>query len=160
MLASFRGRKDCEHELALHRLAAGAVVGCYLLIAGSIGARVTPDLPGSVAWLLAAFEMAAIGILCHLALRPGVSTARRLAGILIDVGALSCCMHLAGETAVPLYPVYFVAIFANGSRLGTAYLLAANREHWYFTGIAKVHGALLRLCHQESPAPTPSPSHM
>ncbi len=42
----------------------------------------------------------------------------------------------------------------------SAYLLAANREHWYFTGIAKVHGALLRLCHQESPAPTPSPSHM
>jgi len=42
----------------------------------------------------------------------------------------------------------------------SAYLLAANREHWYFTGIAKVHEALLRLCHLPSPAPTPPPSHI
>jgi outer membrane murein-binding lipoprotein Lpp len=28
----------------------------------------------------------------------------------------------------------------------SAYLLAATREHWYFVGIAKVHGALSRLC--------------
>jgi hypothetical protein len=39
----------------------------------------------------------------------------------------------------------------------SAYLLAANREPWYFTGIAKVHGALRRLCHpssEPSSAPT------
>ncbi len=28
----------------------------------------------------------------------------------------------------------------------SAYLLAATREHWFFTGIAKVHGNLPRLC--------------
>ena len=28
----------------------------------------------------------------------------------------------------------------------SAYLLTATRQHWYFVGIAKVHGALSRLC--------------
>ena len=28
----------------------------------------------------------------------------------------------------------------------SAYLLAATRQHWFFVGIAKVHGALSRLC--------------
>src|SRR5262249_50116733 len=83
-------------------------------------------LPRSVAWLFAAFELAAIGILCHVVLRPGVSLARRLAGMLADLGALSCCMHLGGETSLPLYPVYFLAIFANGFRFGTPHLLAAT----------------------------------
>ncbi len=40
----------------------------------------------------------------------------------------------------------------------SAYLLAANREHWYFIGIAKVHGKLHRLCQPSRPAPTPSPT--
>jgi hypothetical protein len=31
----------------------------------------------------------------------------------------------------------------------SAYLLAATRQHWFFVGIAKVHGALSRLCPKE-----------
>jgi len=38
----------------------------------------------------------------------------------------------------------------------SAYLLAANRKHWFFTGIAKVHGKLSDLCHKASPSPSPS----
>ena len=34
---------------------------------------------------------------------------------------------------------------AGGSEY-SAYLLAATREHWFFVGIAKVHGNLSRLC--------------
>ena len=123
--AKLRDRPDCEHELALYRLAVGALAGCYLLIAGSLEERGGHDLLGSIVWLFAAFELAALGIFCHLLLRPGVSAARRLAGILVDLGALSYCMHIGGETAVPLYPLYLLAILANGFRFGTRYLLAA-----------------------------------
>ena len=123
--AKLRDRPDCEHELALYRLAVGALAGCYLLIAGSLVERGGHDLLGPIAWLFAGFELASLGIFCHLLLRPGASAARRLAGILLDLGALSYCMHIGGETAVPLYPLYLLAILANGFRFGTRYLLAA-----------------------------------
>jgi CheY-like chemotaxis protein len=123
--AKLRERPDSEHELALYRLAVGALAGCYLLIAGSLEERGGHDLLGSIVWLFAAFELASLGMFCHLLLRPGASAARRLAGILLDLGALSYCMHVGGETALPLYPLYLLAILANGFRFGTRYLLAA-----------------------------------
>src|SRR5205807_3750380 len=61
----------------------------------------------------------------HLLMRPDVCAARRLAGIVLDVGALSYCMHIGGETAAPLYPLYSLVILANGFRFGRPYLLAA-----------------------------------
>ncbi len=123
--ARLRDRPDCEHELALYRLAAGGLAACYLLTAGSLEARGDHDLLRSIVWLFAAFELASLGIFCHLLLRPDASTARRLAGIFVDLGALSYCMHIGGETALPLYPLYLLAISANGFRFGTRYLLAA-----------------------------------
>jgi hypothetical protein len=44
----------------------------------------------------------------------------------------------------------------SGGAEYSAYLLAANREHWFFIGIAKVHGTLSDLCHPASPSPSPS----
>jgi len=123
--AKLRDCRDCEHELALYRLAAGGLAGCYLLIAGSLGERGGHDLLRSILWLFAAFELASLGILCHLLLRPDASAVRRLAGILVDFGALSYCVHIGGETALPLYPLYLLVILANGFRFGTRYLLAA-----------------------------------
>ncbi len=123
--ARLRDRPNCEHELALYRLAAGGLAACYLLTAGSLEARGDHDLLRSIVWLFAAFELASLGIFCHLLLRPGASAARRLAGIFVDLGALSYCMHIGGETALPLYPLYLLAISANGFRFGTRYLLAA-----------------------------------
>lgn len=38
----------------------------------------------------------------------------------------------------------------------SAYLLAANREHWYFVGIAKMHGNLRRLCRPSIPTASPT----
>ena len=123
--AKLRDCRDREHELALYRLAAGGLAGCYLLIAGSLGERGGHDLLRSILWLFAAFELASLGILCHLLLRPDASAVRRLAGILVDFGALSYCVHIGGETALPLYPLYLLVILANGFRFGTRYLLAA-----------------------------------
>ncbi len=123
--ARLRDRPNCEHELALYRLAAGGLAACYLLTAGSLEARGDHDLLRSIVWLFAAFELASLGIFCHLLLRPGASAARRLAGIFVDLGALSYCMHIGGETALPLYPLYLLAVSANGFRFGTRYLLAA-----------------------------------
>jgi CheY-like chemotaxis protein len=123
--AKVRDCRDSEHELALYRLAAGGLAGCYLLIAGSLGERGGHDLLRSIVWLFAAFELASLAIFCHLLLRPEASAARRLAGILLDFGALSYCMHIGGETALPLYPLYLLVILTNGFRFGTRYLLAA-----------------------------------
>lgn len=123
--AKLRDGRNSEHELALYRLPAGGLAGCYLLIAGSLGERGGHDLLESIVWLFAAFELASLAIFCHLLLRPDASAARRLAGILVDFGALSYCMHIGGETALPLYPLYLLIILTNGFRFGTRYLLAA-----------------------------------
>jgi CheY-like chemotaxis protein/HPt (histidine-containing phosphotransfer) domain-containing protein len=122
--ARLRGRPDSEHELPLYRLAIGGLAGCYLLIASSLEAHGGRDPTPSIAWVLAAYELISLGILCDLLLRSGASAGRRLAGILVDFGALSYCMHVSGEIALPLYPLYLVAIWANGFRFGTRYLLA------------------------------------
>jgi CheY-like chemotaxis protein/HPt (histidine-containing phosphotransfer) domain-containing protein len=114
-----------ELDLALYRFAAGGLVGGYLLIAGWLGGTGGRDLLLPVAWLLVGFELAALALLCHLLLRPGRSAGRCVAGMLVDLGALSYCMHLGGETAAPLYPVYLLIVLTNGSRFGTRYLLAA-----------------------------------
>src|SRR5919201_2025035 len=123
--AKLRRCPNSEHELALYRLAAGGLAGCFLFIVGWLGGAGGHDLLRSIVWLFAAFELVSLGIFCHVLLRPGACAARRLAGILIDLGALSYCMHIAGETAVPLYPLYLLAIFANGFGFGKPYLLAA-----------------------------------
>ena len=123
--AKLRSRPDREHELALYRLAIGGLAGCYLLVAASLEARNGRNLLPSIALLFAAFELASLGLLCHLLLQPGISAARRLAGILLDLGGLSYCMYIDGEMALPLYPLYLLAILANGFRFGTRYLLAA-----------------------------------
>jgi CheY-like chemotaxis protein/HPt (histidine-containing phosphotransfer) domain-containing protein len=123
--AKLRDRPDREHELALYRLGVGGLVGCYLLIAGSVEEHGGHELLRPIAWLFAGFELTALGIFCHLLSRPGVCAARRLAGILVDLGALSYCMHIGGEMAAPLYPLYSLVILANGFRFGRPYVLAA-----------------------------------
>src|SRR6266480_3050919 len=79
--AKLRDRPDSEHELALYRLAVGGLAGCYLLVAGLLEERGGHDLLRSIGWLFAAYELVSVGIFCDLLLRPGVSAARRLAGI-------------------------------------------------------------------------------
>src|SRR5262249_26756352 len=123
--AKLEGRPDTEHELALYRLAVGGLAGCYLLIAGWLEPHSGRDLIRSVAWLLVTYELVSLAIFGDLLLRPAASPARRLAGILLDLGALSYCMHVGGEIAAPLYPLYLMVIWANGFRFGTRYLLAA-----------------------------------
>jgi CheY-like chemotaxis protein/HPt (histidine-containing phosphotransfer) domain-containing protein len=123
--ARLRDSPARERDLALYRFAAGGLVGGYLLIAGWLGGAGGRDLLSPIAWLLVGFELAALAVLCHLLLRPGRSAGRRLAGMLVDLGALSYCMHVGGETAAPLYPVYLLIVLTNGSRFGTRYLLAA-----------------------------------
>src|SRR5262249_7753764 len=109
IVAKLEGRPDTEHELALYRLAVGGRAGCYLLIAGWLEPHGGHDLIRSVASLLAAYELISLAIFGDLLLRPVVSPARRLAGILLDLGALSYSMHVSGEIAAPLYPLYLVA---------------------------------------------------
>ena len=123
--AKLEGRPDTEHELVLYRVVLGGLAGCYLLIAGWLEPHGGQDLIRSVAWLIITYELVSLAIFGDLLLRPAASPARRLAGILLDVGALSYCMHVGGELSVPLYPLYLVTIWANGFRFGTRYLLAA-----------------------------------
>ncbi len=60
----------------------------------------------------------ALAIIIH----PRPSPARRIAGIIIDLGALSAVMLLAGEYSIPLFVLYLWVVLGNGFRYGTRYL--------------------------------------
>lgn len=72
-----------------------------LRVISSSPTDVQPTLGGhnlirSVVWLLATYQLVSFALFEDLLLRPAASTARRLAGILLDLGALSYCMHVGG----------------------------------------------------------------
>ena len=53
-------------------------------------------------------------------------SARRLIGMVFDLGIFSYGMHVGGETFALLYPIYLWVIFGNGFRFGVPYLFAAT----------------------------------
>ncbi len=125
MRARLAARPDTEHEQAIVRIAIGVVLFVYLL-PGAL--RETGLAPGTDRLYLAvmigylAFALAAYaGIL----FQPGISTMRRLASAVVDLGTLTFFMAQSGVHGVPLFLFYVWATLANGFRFGQRYLLFA-----------------------------------
>ena len=113
---------DGEHEMLANRLVIGSFAMAYAVVAVDDGlAASTPLL-----LLCTAFFAGTLLLLAHALHRPGVSAIRRLAGIVLDTGALSAALHVGGAVASPFFPVYLWVILGNGFRFGVPWLRAAT----------------------------------
>ena len=119
--ARLAGRPDTEHEQALVRIVLGVVIVAYLLPdALADGGAFDTDLA-----VLTGYLLAAVVVFVSIVARPGVSHARRLVILAIDIGTLTFCMVWFGEHAAPLVLLYVWATLANGFRFGPGDLLVA-----------------------------------
>jgi len=75
---------------------------------------------------LIGFWLAAIGVVASLFVWPAKSVARRIAGMLVDVGIATFYLWLAGANGVWMIPAYLFIIFGNGARYGRRYLFACQ----------------------------------
>jgi two-component system sensor histidine kinase RpfC len=117
----FRDRPDREHEMVVNRLVIGGIILLYLLVCYHLGIEGV-DQPLAVVTL---YWLAGLGFLGHILFSPGISPPRRVAAMVLDLGALSYGLAVGGETTAVLYPIYLWVIFGNGFRFGVGYLYAA-----------------------------------
>ncbi len=114
-----RGRPDTEHEMSFNRLVFGAIIISVLLV------RLRSGTPLDAVIGMVIYILAALAVLAHIVLRPGVSQERRLFALLLDCGFLSWQLHLGGEDVALFFPIYLWVIFGNGFRFGIPFLVIA-----------------------------------
>lgn len=120
----FRGRPDSEHGQALVRLVIAFLILSYLVALG-IGNGFADPQDRAVIVIILAETLLGLGIVIGIALRPGVSHARRIVGILADNATLAALMSIGGASLAPLYVISLWVAIGNGLRYGTAYLFGA-----------------------------------
>ncbi|MHB8766586.1 MAG: ATP-binding protein [Deferrisomatales bacterium] len=123
--ARLRGRPDSEHEQAAIRVAVGCLAWAYYLPASWGDSRLAPGEVHTL-WLGALFLAASVAILGWIVADPGARPGRRIAGMVLDLGATAMCLYLNGDQAAPFFPVLLWVTLGNGFRYGQRYLLAAT----------------------------------
>ncbi|HEX5319264.1 MAG TPA: hypothetical protein VFW46_08905, partial [Stellaceae bacterium] len=119
--ARFRARADNDHEHAILRILAQALLLAYAFGLAAMGAEAAvPCLPIGIVGLALGWSL-----LLHLVLSPAPSALRRGAAIVGDVALLSAFLHFGGAETAFLYPVYLAAIFYAGLRLDSRALVTA-----------------------------------
>ena len=122
--ARYARRPDSEHEQAIIRLCILGIVLVYLFGVGSITGFQDPSLRAVLA-LVAVESLAGAGILIAIAMQPGVSRVRRVAGMFVDYTMMGTAMHLMGAHLAPVYVVYLWVTIGNGLRYGPRFLMIA-----------------------------------
>jgi two-component system sensor histidine kinase RpfC len=122
--ARYAKRPDSEHGQAFIRLGILGVVFAYLCGVGSISGFHDSALR-TVLLFVALESIAGATILLAIALQPGVSRARRIAGMLVDYTMMGAAMHLMGAHLAPVFVVYLWVTIGNGLRYGARYLMIA-----------------------------------
>ncbi|MFC7736146.1 ATP-binding protein [Roseomonas sp. GCM10028921] len=118
-LARLRGRPDSEHEMSLNRLGfAVLLLICQYFFP-------SPD-PQAALLAVGVWCAAAAAVFAHILAFPGISTPRRGAALLLDVGCLSCYLQIGGEDHSAFVAIYLWIIFGNGFRFGLPWLRAAT----------------------------------
>lgn len=117
-------RADSEHAQAFVRM---VILGFVLMYLGYVGRETGFHDPGlQQVFLCVAFEsVIGLGILVWIALSPGVSTVRRLVGMVADYAMMGAAMHFLDAHLAPVYVVFLWVTIGNGLRYGTRYLFAA-----------------------------------
>lgn len=119
--ARLRSRPDNEHEQAAIRLLIGVPFCAYLAVNILQDGLVTPS-EQAVLFAAVLFMIGSLTVLILILMDTGISPTRRVAGMLIDLGATSIAMTLAGEIASPMYGLYLWVVVGNGFRYGLRYL--------------------------------------
>lgn len=121
----FRNRADSEHEQAFVRLAIGVILVSYFAY------FTVYSEPSDNRWalvtvaVLAGFIACCTVIIIAIAIRPGISPARRLFGVALDSGTITYFAYATPQYAAPLYCLYLWIIFGHGFRFGRPYLFFA-----------------------------------
>jgi two-component system, sensor histidine kinase RpfC len=115
-----------ELEEALLRIALLGLITLFLWghISGSGAALAEHDkilLTGLAGWLILA-----IGIFAVIWTWPAANGPLRLLGMVVDVGAITYWLFLAGESGAVFVGAYLFIIFGKGFRYGRAYLFACQ----------------------------------
>jgi two-component system sensor histidine kinase RpfC len=122
--ARFSNRPDSEHEQAIVRLVIVCLFLAYLLGVATVSTAHAVVVTTALKYLLVE-GIAGAGLLVWLLLRPQVSHARRIIGMVSDYGAMGAIMALSGQELAPLYVIYLWVTIGNGLRYGPRYLLGA-----------------------------------
>lgn len=119
-----KGCPGKEHEQALLRVIIGSIIFLYLTV--SYHSLEIAFFQRPAVALSGSFLIYALGHLLAIFVNPGVSVARRILGIIADIGALTYCMYLTSELGSPLYLIYLWVIFGNGFRFGLPYIAISS----------------------------------
>ena len=124
--ARLKARTDSEHEQAIVRIVVVGIVLAYL----AITYRPEELSSGHVEWFLvvgvAVYLVTALMLFVAICVRPEANVPRRYLGMLMDSGATTFCVALAGKSGIPLFGVYLFITFGNGFRYGRTYLFACQ----------------------------------
>jgi two-component system sensor histidine kinase RpfC len=113
-----RARPDSEHEMRFNGIVLSTATVAYLLATGHLG---TGDID-----VYAAYAGVCLLVFGHILLRPRACITRRVVAMIGDFGALACEMHIRGETAAFLFPLFIWVILGNGFRFGFGFLALAT----------------------------------
>ena len=116
---------DTEPEQAIIRVVIVTLVVAYLYAAGVFDGD-PDDIRVFLHRLMGASVLVVSwGILIAISVYPRKSVARRLVGMVSDMGYTSYALWGSGAVGAPLFIVYFWVIFGNGFRYGNRYLFTA-----------------------------------
>jgi two-component system sensor histidine kinase RpfC len=122
ILSSLRGRPDSEHEMSFNRLALSTIVFFYLMVLVVSGdGAMTEQIV-----LMVVYPTIAVGIFLHILWRPARSYVRRYFALAIDIATLSYQLHIGGEIASVVFPLFLWTVLGNGFRFGLSALMIAT----------------------------------
>ncbi|MGB5613655.1 MAG: ATP-binding protein [Sedimenticolaceae bacterium] len=117
-----RRRKVVDAELEQGLLRIGILSAVVVYLAVSLLLEPT-DLHRLALGSTVVFLFMAFGLMIWIAAGPADSRARKIVGMLCDLGETTYGLLLFGTTTSPLYIVYLWVIFGNGFRFGRLYLV-------------------------------------
>jgi two-component system sensor histidine kinase RpfC len=100
--------------VAFNRLALSAIVFVYLLVLIASGGGAMKEQ----IVLMVLYPTVAVGIFLHILWRPRISFARRYFGLALDIATLSYQLHIGGEVASVVFPLFLWTVLGNGFRFG------------------------------------------
>ncbi|KTB82048.1 histidine kinase [Pseudomonas syringae pv. syringae PD2766] len=117
--------RDLEMIQALLRMAVIATSALYALIMHALD-----NMPGSRMWVILGyclgFAVVGVGLIWRIAVRPSVSTRRRMFALIVDNMAGIVTITVGGEPMLPVYSVMLSMTVGYGMRYGRNYLLLAT----------------------------------
>ena len=119
-------RPDSEHEQALIRVVLATATFVYLRTywIGSLGRQLTPE-ESRLFWTSAIYPLFSFFLFFLITVAPGVSSFRRLLGIIGDLCLAAYGISVVGHAGAPLYVIMLWVIFGNGFRYGRTYLFVS-----------------------------------